>query len=58
MDLKTDSHFCNKGILQPGFNSHQWAWSTDGTNFTNFGINTAPTSTSTFLLRALDLRFN
>ena len=37
-----------------GFSSHQWAYSTDGTNFTNFGSNTANTTT-TFLSRTLDL---
>jgi hypothetical protein len=37
-----------------GFNNHQWAWSTDGTNFTDFGVNTAPTTTS-FVAKALDL---
>lgn len=36
------------------FNSHQWAWSTDGVNFTDFGTNTAPTSTS-FAVKTLDL---
>jgi len=37
-----------------GFNIHQWAWSTDGTNFTNFGDNTANT-TSTWLTKTLDM---
>ncbi len=37
-----------------GFNTHQWAWSVDGIAFTNFGSNTAVTST-TFLVRTLDL---
>ncbi len=29
-----------------GFNNHQWAWSTDGISFTNFGDNTARTETT------------
>lgn len=37
-----------------GFSTHQWAWSVDGTLFTNFGTNTAVTTT-TFLTRTLDL---
>ncbi|MCX6268095.1 MAG: T9SS type A sorting domain-containing protein [Bacteroidetes bacterium] len=37
-----------------GFNSHLWAWSTDGTNFVSFGTNTAPTST-TFVTKTLDM---
>ncbi|MBL7904239.1 MAG: chitobiase/beta-hexosaminidase C-terminal domain-containing protein [Bacteroidales bacterium] len=37
-----------------GFNTHQWAWSTDNVTYTNFGTNTANT-TSSFLLRTLDL---
>jgi hypothetical protein len=36
------------------FNTHQWAWSIDGSSFTSFGSNTAPTST-TFTLRTLDM---
>ncbi|KAF0198741.1 MAG: hypothetical protein FD166_993 [Bacteroidetes bacterium] len=36
------------------FTTHQWAWSTDGTSFTNFGTNTAPNST-TFVAKSLDL---
>lgn len=36
------------------FNSHQWAWSIDGVNFTDFGTNTAPSST-TFSVKTLDL---
>jgi hypothetical protein len=37
-----------------GFNSHLWAYSTDGVNFTDFGSNLAPTST-TFTTKTLDL---
>ena len=37
-----------------GFATHQWAWSTDGSTFTNFGTNTATTGT-TFLARTLDM---
>ncbi len=37
-----------------GFSTHQWAWSTDGTIFTDFGTNTAPTSSS-FATKTLDL---
>lgn len=37
-----------------GFNMHLWAWSTDNVTYTDFGTNTANT-TSTFLLRTLDL---
>lgn len=37
-----------------GFSTHQWAWSVDGTSFTNFGTNTAVTS-GTFLVKTLDL---
>lgn len=36
------------------YTNHQWAWSTDGSSFTNFGTNTAPTTTS-FVTRTLDL---
>lgn len=37
-----------------GFTTHQWAWSADGTSFTNFGTNTANTGSS-FLTRTLDM---
>ncbi|MFZ4549322.1 MAG: dockerin type I domain-containing protein, partial [Bacteroidales bacterium] len=37
-----------------GFNSHLWAYSTDGVNFTDFGSNLAPIST-TFTTKTLDL---
>ena len=37
-----------------GFNSQLWAYSTDGINFTDFGTNLAPTSTS-FTTKTLDL---
>lgn len=37
-----------------GFTSQIWAYSTDGTNFTDFGSNLAPTST-TFAVKSLDL---
>ncbi len=36
------------------YTTHQWAWSTDGTTFTNFGTNTAPTTTS-FVTKTVDL---
>jgi hypothetical protein len=45
--------FATRGT-STGFNTHQWAWSTDNVTYTNFGTNTANT-TSTFLLRTLDL---
>ncbi|RYZ16162.1 MAG: hypothetical protein EOP49_52080, partial [Sphingobacteriales bacterium] len=45
--------FATRGTNQ-GFSTHQWAWSTNGTTFTNFGTNTANTS-GTFLLRTLDM---
>lgn len=37
-----------------GFSTHQWAYSTDGFNFTNFGTNTATTATI-FSTKNLDL---
>ena len=37
-----------------GFNNHQWAWSTDGTTFTDCGTNTAVT-TSSFVTKTIDL---
>lgn len=37
-----------------GFTTHQWAWSIDGTSFTNFGDNTA-VNTSAFVIKTLDL---
>lgn len=37
-----------------GFNTHQWAWSTNGTNYTIFGPNTADNS-GNFVLKSLDL---
>jgi len=45
--------FATRGT-STGFSTHQWAWSTDGTTFTNFGTNTANTTTS-FLVRSLDM---
>ncbi|MFH1121732.1 MAG: FN3 associated domain-containing protein [Bacteroidota bacterium] len=45
--------FATRGT-STGFSTHQWAWSTDGTNFTDFGTNTANTTT-TFLARSLDM---
>ncbi len=36
-----------------GFNTHTWAWSINGTTFTNFGSNTAITS-ATYTLQTLD----
>jgi hypothetical protein len=45
--------FATRGTTT-GFNTHQWAWSTDGTNFTTFGTNTAVT-TSTFVIQTLDM---
>ncbi|MBK6347770.1 MAG: chitobiase/beta-hexosaminidase C-terminal domain-containing protein [Bacteroidales bacterium] len=45
--------FATRGT-STGFSTHQWAWSTDGSNFTNFGTNTANTTT-TFLARSLDM---
>ncbi len=48
--------FSTRGTTE-GFNSHQWAWSVDGTSFTNFGDNTARTETTfetdTLLLSAI-----
>ncbi|MBC8884203.1 hypothetical protein H9X57_15125 [Flavobacterium piscinae] len=38
--------FATRGT-STGFNNHQWAWSTDNLTYTNFGTNTANT-TSTF----------
>lgn len=37
-----------------GFSTHQWAYSTDGSNFINFGTNTATTATL-FSTKSLDL---
>lgn len=37
-----------------GFNTHQWAWSTDNSSYTNFGANTAVTAT-TFEIKTLDM---
>jgi hypothetical protein len=37
-----------------GFNSHQWAWSTDNIIYTDFDTNTANTSTA-FLVRTVDM---
>ncbi len=38
-----------------GFSIHQWAWSANGTDFTNFGVNTAPTGTTSFAIKTLAL---
>ena len=46
--------FATRFSSDTGFSTHQWAWSTDGTSFTDFGTNTAPLS-QTFTARALDL---
>jgi endonuclease/exonuclease/phosphatase family metal-dependent hydrolase len=45
--------FATRGT-STGFTTHTWAWSTDGSSFTNFGSNTANT-TATFTLQTLDL---
>ena len=45
--------FATRGT-STGFNTHQWAWSTDGTVFTNVGTNTAITG-STFTTQSIDL---
>ena len=45
--------FATRGT-STGFTTHQWAYSTNGTTFTNFGSNTANT-TATYLTRTLDL---
>jgi len=45
--------FATRGT-STGFNIHQWAWSTDGTVFTNVGTNTAITG-STFTTQSVDL---
>jgi hypothetical protein len=45
--------FATRGT-STGFNTHQWAWSTDNSTYTNFGTNTANT-TSTFLVKTLDM---
>lgn len=45
--------FATRGTAT-GFSAHQWAWSIDGTNFTNVGDNTANT-TSTFVSDTLIL---
>lgn len=38
-----------------GFNSHEWAYSTNGTNFTTFpSTNTVPTAASVFELKTID----
>ena len=36
-----------------GFNSHQWAYSSDGTSYTPFGANTAD-NTANFVLKSVD----
>ena len=45
--------FATRGT-STGFNTHQWAWSTEGTVFTNVGSNTAIIG-STFTSQSLDL---
>ena len=45
--------FATRGTTT-GYTSHQWAWSIDNINFTDFGTNTCNTSTS-FVLRELDM---
>ena len=45
--------FATRGT-STGFNTHQWAWSTDNATYTNFGTNTAVTAT-TFSLKTLDM---
>jgi len=45
--------FATRGTAT-GFNNHQWAWSTNGTDFTNFGNNTV-NNTATYEIRTLDL---
>jgi DNA/RNA endonuclease YhcR with UshA esterase domain len=45
--------FATRGT-STGFNIHQWAWSTDGTNFTDFGTNTA-VNTSSWQIQTIDL---
>ncbi|MFZ4521559.1 MAG: beta strand repeat-containing protein [Bacteroidales bacterium] len=45
--------FATRGT-STGFNTHTWAWSTDGTNFTPFGTNTA-VITTTFLSKTLNM---
>jgi hypothetical protein len=45
--------FATRGT-STGFDSHQWAWSTNNVTYTNFGDNTVNT-TSTFLVRTLDM---
>ena len=45
--------FATRGTSS-GFSTHQWAWSTDNVTYTDFGTNTANTTT-TFLSRTLDM---
>ena len=45
--------FATRGT-STGFSTHQWAWSTDNITYTNFGSNTANT-TSTFTTMTLDM---
>lgn len=45
--------FATRGTAT-GFNTHQWAWSTDNVTYTNFGTNTANT-TATFTTATLDM---
>lgn len=45
--------FATRGTAT-GFNSHQWAWSTDNITYTDFGINTA-NPTTTFTTATLDM---
>jgi hypothetical protein len=45
--------FATRGT-STGFSTQQWAWSTDNVTYTDFGVNTANT-TSTFLTRTLDM---
>ena len=40
-----DVTFATRGT-STGFSTGQWSWSTDGSSFTDFGPNTATTSTS------------
>lgn len=53
-DLKNaEISFATRGT-STGFSSHNWAWSTDGTNFTDFGENSAVVTTS-FVVKTLPL---
>ena len=45
--------FATRGT-STGFGTHQWAWSTDNSTYTDFGTNTAQT-TSTWVTRTLDM---